>query len=146
MVSTCKYLFPNCRNLCKPLQRRSSQIKTKTSHRRPKQTTIASMPQRDTVSFPALPTPSQQILQQNSYTVGLCRVSTQEEGRGRKGKTQMTPRGQTRMSQVTRRHERVRKQDGVRARSLDIGLLLAIRFDGTVLVINIHELRTVCLA
>lgn len=39
----------------------------------------------------------------------------------------------------------MRKQDGVRARSLDIGLLLAIRFDGTVLVINIHELRIGCL-
>lgn len=39
----------------------------------------------------------------------------------------------------------MRKQDGGRARSLDIGLLLAIRFDGTVLVINIHELRIGCL-
>lgn len=32
-------------------------------------------------------------------------------------------------------------QDGVRARSLDIGLLPAIRFARTVLAINIHELR-----
>lgn len=61
----------------------------------------------------------------------------------RKGKTRKTPKLGTTVTE-TAVDQGVRvwgMQDGGRARSLDIGLLPAIRFACTVLVINIHELR-----